>query len=60
MSPTLYNETNTKINEYFLADNITEHFYESELDNLPKPSADPQYNYLKYTLKSMNAFLYCW
>ena len=32
-------------------------FYESELEKLPKPSADHQLKQFKYTLSSMNAFL---
>ena len=32
-------------------------FFLIELQKLPKHSADSQYKYLKYTLKSMNEFL---
>ena len=51
-----YHDTNIKTLEGFLV-YIKLDFYEYELDVLPKPSADGQYKYLKYTLNSNNAFI---
>ena len=56
MSLLLYHETNTKKLEDLLVDNKPK-LYEYELEKLPKPSADPQYKYLKYNLNSMTKFL---
>ena len=52
----LYHETNTK-NLRIIWSIAKQNFYESELEKLPKPSADPQYKGLKYTLNSINVFL---
>ena len=52
-SLTLYPETNTKSFENF-SSIINQIVFESELEKLQKLSADHQYKYLKYTLKSMN------
>ena len=57
VSLSLYHETNIKIIEFFLVDNKTEYFYESEVKVLQKTSVDIQLKYLKYILNSMNAFI---
>ena len=56
MSLILYHETNTKKLEYFLVDKKPEYFNESELEKLPKTSADHKLKDLKFTLNSMNLF----